>query len=56
MDQDRKLQLKLEVVLRQLTHQRQQGLGVFYFIISNSCLTYSQKNSWEEIAQSWQFP
>lgn len=34
MDEERKLHLKLEVVLRQLTHQRQQGLGVplFYHV------------------------
>lgn len=31
MDEERKLQLKLEVVLRQLTHPRQQGLRVLLF-------------------------
>lgn len=34
MDEERKLHLKLEVVLRHLTHQRQQGLGIplFYHV------------------------
>lgn len=34
MDEERKLHLKLEVVLRQLTHQQQQGLGIplFYHV------------------------